>query len=234
MVSSPTTQFFMKTSTLIGLSLTLLMLLLVLLAAFLFLFQGRQALEQQHETELSTLQQRLAESDLRLTSLEGTRVAIDKQLLTPQAQELATFQAENSILNQQSVDDLREIEQLRQMVTQVANGEALPTPEVSPQPVVVLLLSPENNETFTLDESIEVILAARDDQGIEKIELMINDKLEATIEGNGNTFVTDKRPFSFASAGVRVLEAKLTNVAGGVTMTQLIRIEVVLPSETEG
>lgn len=226
----------MKTATLIGLSLTLLMLLLVLLAAFLFLFQGRQAIEAQYETQSATLEQKAAENELLAGSLEGTRMAVERQILTPQAAELEALREDNRLLNQEAVADQQELEQLRALVTQTADG-TLPTlaaPEAVFQPAIVELLAPSSDETFPLDEPIEMIIAARDDRGIDKIELMINEKVEATIQGNGQTFVTDKRLLSFASEGGRVLEVKLTNLEGGVTMTQLIRINVVLPSDNGG
>ncbi|MEM7116382.1 MAG: hypothetical protein AAF614_28360 [Chloroflexota bacterium] len=225
----------MKTSTLIGISLTLLMFVLVLLAAFLFNYQGRRIFEQMTEADMATLEKSLAESNLEAGRLQSTRTATETQILTPQAREFATVQAERISLEQQLVDASQELEQLQFAIDEsIAMGTPMPiiTPtQTVVQPSIIEILSPDTNQTG--GANVIVIIAARDVRGIAKIELTINGQLDEEVEGEGDTFLTFKKEVIFVSAGSKVIEAKLINEEGGETSSSSVEITVELPTNND-
>lgn len=224
----------MKPSTLTGISLTLLMLLLVLISAFVFLYQGRQALQTQYETTRAALEQKQAESELRLTNSEGTRTAAEQSLIQ-QTAVVATTEQNMLKLVQESAQSQQTVEALQfettRLATDLGNLSATraatqPNSTAPEQPAIVEILAPSGNLPVTQGETIEYIVAARDVQGIASIQLKLNGRVIATAEGQGSTFLTHSTQFPFLNSGPQTLEAVMTNSSGGITMATPIRIEV--------
>ena len=95
------------------------MLLLVLISAFVFLYQGRQALQTQYETTRAALEQKQAESELRLTNSEGTRTAAEQSLIQ-QTAVVATTEQNMLKLVQESAQSQQTVEALQFETTRLA------------------------------------------------------------------------------------------------------------------
>lgn len=229
----------MKPSTLTGISLTLLMLLLVLISAFVFLYQGRQALQTQYETTRAALEQKQAESELRLTNSEGTRTAAEQSLIQ-QTAVVATTEQNMLKLVQESAQSQQTVEALQfettRLATDLGNLSATraatqPSSTAPEQPAIVEILAPSGKLPVIQGADIEYIVAARDVQGIATIQLKLNGRVIATAEGNGRTFVTHRTQFPFLNSGPQTLEATMTNQSGGVTLATPILVEVLPPAD---
>lgn len=223
----------MKPSTLTGISLTLFMLLLVLASSFVFLYQRQQSKEVQHQTTRDALEQKQAETELRLTNLDGTRTAAE-QLLVQQTAVVATTQQDMLKLVQESAQSQQTIEALHFETTRLATDlgnlsatrAAVPSGPAPEQPAVIEILAPTGKIPVIQGESIEYIIAARDIQGITTIQLKLNGAVIATVEGNGRTFVTHSTQFPFVNSGSQTLEAVMTNRSGGITQATPILLQV--------
>lgn len=226
----------MKTSTLIGISLTLLMLLLVLLAGFVFLYQGRLDMEKAYQADLDALTQQQAETDLRLTNVEGTRTAVE-QVVAQQTTVIASLEEDNANLEQESVSSLQTVEALQLDATRLSvalinaesTREAIQADSLAilEQPSVIEILSPADGDEIIRGEDVQFIIAARDTQGIATIQLLFNTRVIATETGDGVTFITYKHKFPLSTVGSQLFEAQLINVNDGTTMATPVQVTVV-------
>lgn len=215
------------------------MLLLVLSAGFTFLYQGRQELQVQYQTELDDLGQKQAEAELRLNTVEGTRAAAEKGLVEQTAVVATTEQdmfklVQESAQSQQTVEALQfEATRLSTALTNATSTRTAPQPNAPTpdQPAIVEILAPSGELVITQGQDVEFIVAARDVQGVNTIQLKLNGRVVGTVQGQGNTFVTHRLSFPFLTSGPQTLEAVMTNNSDGVTMANPVRIEISPPTE---
>lgn len=157
----------MKSSAII---LALIMLLLVLVAAFVFLFQGRSTLMAQRSdlhTAVSDLQSELDANSLALQVAEGTRTAVEA--------ELATAVADGVLLEGQLVESQQQVDSLSQERDDLlVQMESIENPETVVQLPTVEIIAPQRETAVAAGDSLEIVFAASDPQGITAVSLLIN------------------------------------------------------------
>lgn len=209
----------MRSTALVGVTLTLLMLLLVSAAAFIFLFQGRTALEARNQQ----LEQAVVRAETQVDAAQSTRDAL--------AAALATAEADSVLLEGQLVESQQEADDL---TAQLAESDAA-LAELQQEQQALLqnapqleIVAPKANATLLAGESVDVAVAAADPTGVTAITITID---EETV---GN-YVVPKLPLvtvmeTWTPVGSGQYEMLVTAENGRSRATVTMTLSVVAPA----
>ncbi len=209
----------MRSSKLIAIILTFLMLLLVLASAVVFLANRNRNLDQQ-ATELSAereaieLTRAYLESDLAVLesayeSSGATREAITQEFNQTEAL-LSTVQAEQSTPG-----------------TQANNGSGL----VHENMVDLVFFSPNDGDLVRPLDSVTIYLAARAEEGVDRIELAIDGEDPVSYPANGLITFTLPVRWEVPSEGDHTISATAISTSGQKSDTESVQVEAVFQSD---
>ncbi|MEZ4518178.1 MAG: Ig-like domain-containing protein [Chloroflexota bacterium] len=178
----------MKSFTTSALILTLLALLLVLVGGFVFLFQAELRLRDQvRETsgEVTSLQEVQATSAAQMADVAATRdTAVEA---------LATAEYGSVLLEGQLVDSEQDVESLTAEIEQLstdledvrADLEALQA-ETENGPPEAQIMSPEDDDTLSINDEVDIIVIAGDADGLASITVTVDDDELSTFSLSGD------------------------------------------------
>ena len=207
----------MKSSRLIGLSLTLLMLLLVLSAGFAFLFQGRQTLSKQNEELETSLNQVEQELGVTYNSLEESIQAVE------------TVQATNLLLEEDLVESQQEVDQLMENVAILELENGVVAQEISDylgNPPSIEILTPDLNESYPLDEPLDYSFVVADGVGVTAVIVSIDGELVEDYSLPGPPIAHIEGVWTPDTVGSVILGIQASNERTSILMTRTLTVTI--------
>ncbi|MFN2188804.1 MAG: hypothetical protein ACK2T3_08565 [Candidatus Promineifilaceae bacterium] len=211
----------MRNSRLIAILLTFITLLLVLASAVVFLLERNQDLDQQKaelsadieviDTAKSNLESELAVLESAYASSGATREALAEEQHQTEAL-VSTIEAE----------DPAEIEAAESSVV-TANQEV----------VELVFFAPANGAMVKPLDTITMLIAARAEEGIDRIEVTIDDDEPLNFPAGGQITFTLPIQWEVLSEGVHTISATAFGANAALSDTESIRIEAAFQSEEE-
>ncbi|KAA3657898.1 MAG: hypothetical protein DWQ04_26755 [Chloroflexi bacterium] len=205
----------MRSSALVGVTLTILMLLLVSVAAFIFLFQGRQTLESRNQSLAGELETTKAEQE----AASGTRGAL--------AVALATVESDSILLEGQLVQSQQEIDELTTALTETGNALGLLEQErldMLARPPQVNIVSPVEGVTLLAGSQVEIVVAAADPVGVTEMMVWVDGRLLGSYVANGLPLLSVTESWMPAESGSFVLEVEASNGRTSTIVTRTLSV----------
>ncbi len=205
----------MKSSVLVGISLTLIMLLLVSVGAFIFLFQGRQTLATRNQLLTADLQMAEAERE----SAVSTRGAL--------AAALATVESDSILLEGQLVESQQEIDELTTAVTETGNALGQLEQErldMLARPPQIDIISPDEGAALLAGSQVEIVVAAADPVGVTEMMVTVDGRLLGSYVANGLPLLSATESWMPAKSGSFVLEVEASNGRTSTVVTRTLSV----------
>lgn len=206
----------MKSTSHAGIVLILIMFLLVLAALFWFLYSDYDAAREQagmansRATRVSAMELEAGQLRAEADQVKATREALEG--------ELATAVFTQSTLEQELVNDQQIIQALEASIAEQIPDDTVP---------VITIISPVEGSTFNIMDSVELVVAAIDPNGIDTINIIFdnNPSLEIPAGGETNVIIKELWPLSEAGDHTAVLTAVNNNNISSQTTTVSITVE---------
>lgn len=192
----------MKSTSQAALILFLVMIIIVLASLFWFLYSDYDAIRQQADLANSRATQAAAME----AEAGQLRVEADQIITTRDALEmaLATAVFTQNTQEQESVNDAQIIHALETRIAEQLPDDTVP---------VISIIAPSDGSTVKLTESVELVVAAIDPNGINTVNIIFdnNPSLEIPVGGETTVIIQESWPLSEARAHTVAVTAVNTN-----------------------
>ncbi|MBE2219897.1 MAG: hypothetical protein IAF02_00055 [Anaerolineae bacterium] len=212
----------MKSTSQAGLILVLIMFIIVLASLFWFLYSDYDAVREQADkansraTRVAVMEEEAGQLRAEADQIQATRAVLEGELAT------AVYSQET--LEQESVNDQQTIQALETRAAGQVSGDSIPE---------VIIISPTNGASVNLADSVEVVVAAFDPNGIRAINLVFdsNPPLEILVGGEVSKIVREPWPISDSGEHTAVVTAVNSNNISSQTTSITITAENKLTSQ---
>ena len=190
----------MKSTSQAGIVLVLVMLLLVLASLFWFLYSDYDAVREQADlassraTRVAAMELEAGQLRAEADQVKETRSALDEAL--------ATAVTNQELLGQESVNDQQTIQLLETRVAEQTPADTIPE---------IIVVSPIDGSTFNVTDSVELIVAVIDPNGVNTIKIIFDGNPTLEIPVNGETSVIIQEPWPHSDAGEHTVSVTAVN-----------------------
>jgi hypothetical protein len=201
--------------------LTLFMLLMVLSAAVVFLAMGNRNLQQEVE---------VGEQDQ--ASQAATRDSLASELLVREAAIDAITATREALASQVALEE-QQVEGLEAQVDKQAESLADVESQLEQLEAQVFIFSPKDGAIVTPAESLDILVAARAAEGVDGIEVSINDEDTEFHSAEGQNAFAVRIPWTPPAEGEYTIQAEARTRDGESSEPQTVKIQAAYASQSE-
>lgn len=211
----------MRRSSTTAILLTLFMLLMVLSAAVVFLAMRNRNLQQEVEV-----------GEQNQASQAATRDSLASELLVREAA-IDTIAATRETLANQVALEEQQVEGLEAQVDKQAESLANAESQLKQLEAQVFIFSPKDGAIVTPAEPLDILVAARAAEGVDGIEVSINDEDTEFHSAEGQNAFTVRIPWTPPAEGEFTIQAEARTRDGESSEPQTVKIEAAYASQSE-
>jgi hypothetical protein len=197
------------------------MLLMVMSAAVVFLVMGNRNLQQ--EVEVGELDQ---------TSQAATRDSLASELLVRDAA-IDTMAATREALTNQVISEEEQVEGLEAQINQQAEALADAENQLEQLGAQVFIFSPKDGAIVKPAESLDIFVAARATEGVDGIQVSINDEETEFHSAEGQNAFTVRIPWTPPAEGEYAIQAEARTSDGEMSQPQIVKIVAAYANQSE-
>ncbi len=211
----------MRRSSTTAILLTFFMLLMVLSAAVVFLAVRNRNLQQEVEVGEQDQASQAATRDSLASELLVREAAIDTMAATREA-----------LANQVALEE-QQVEGLEAQVSQQAESLENAENQLEQFEAQVFIFSPKDGAIVTPAEPLDIFVAARAADGVDGIEVSINDEEIGFHSAEGQNAFTARIPWTPPAEGEYTIQAAARTRDGEISRPQIVKIEAAYADQSE-